>query len=218
MKIIFRITGVIILCLSVTINGLAQKKQDNLARERIFNFVSDSNELNNYSTFGFNASFSGNFVDIPIDLRSELSRSFSQYEFYIAKMSVLIDPPIREYDLILFFDTKEDKVKGFIWGYFWTLPSSDSLSSLFITSLPSEKRQVLNQVISLAKLISFVNGDTIGKVKIENRKVKVELLRGEGVLAILEAKTDKCFRFEQLILTDSRGKKMKTFTSKSTNN
>ena len=57
----------------------------------------------------------------------------------------------------------------------------------------------------------FTNNDKIGSAKIQNGKVKVEMIRGEGVFGILEVKIDKNFKFDRLTITEPNGEKLKHF-------
>jgi hypothetical protein len=64
-------------------------------------FLETAEELRNYSKNGYTTTFTGEFRRIPEDLQVELNRNFPEYKFHIAKMSVQIDPPHTQYDLVV---------------------------------------------------------------------------------------------------------------------
>jgi len=187
-----------------------QEKQGE-ALKKITAFLNASEELRNYSANGFTSQFTGELRSIPDELQSELSQNFPEHKFYIAKMQVLIDPPVLNYDLIVITNSSTAEVEGFVWGNYWTLRPSKSFQLLLKGHQAKSKDDAVTQVKTFAKLIGFVNNDKIGDAKIQNGKVKVELIRGKGVFSILEVEMNKCLQFDRLTITEPDGKKLKYF-------
>jgi hypothetical protein len=73
------------------------------------------------------------------------------------------------------------------------------------------KDDAVTQVKTFAKLIVFANNDKIGNAKIEQGKVKVELMRGEGFSGILEVKLEKNLQFDRLTITEPNGMRLRYF-------
>jgi hypothetical protein len=145
------------------------------------------------------------------ELQSELGQHFPQYKFYIARMTVLIDIPSVKYDLILFANAVSGGIKGFIWGHYRTLRPSKSFRLLLKGHQAKSKDDAVTQVKTFAKLIVFANNDKIGNAKIEQGKVKVELMRGEGFSGILEVKLEKNLQFDRLTITEPNGMRLRYF-------
>jgi hypothetical protein len=124
---------------------------------------------------------------------------------------VYLDPPAKEYELILIADADTAEVTAFVWGSYWTLPPSISFARILKGHQARSKEDALNQLKSLAKLIAHTNNDEVGKAISKNEKLKVELLRGEGVFRILEVKIDKHLRLGRLSITGPDGKKPRFF-------
>lgn len=196
---------------SNTSNGQIQKKQPDKIKANVINFLTASEELTNYSLNGFTTKFTENFISIPSEIKTELDKYFPAYKFYIAKMLVSIDIPARNYNLILITNSKSTEVESFIWGKYWVIRPSKSLSQIFKTLQAKSKEDAIAQVRSFAKLIAFTNNDKIGAAKIQNGKVKVELIRGEGVFSIVEVEINKNLRFGNLVITDPNGRKLRYF-------
>lgn len=187
-----------------------QGKQDEDIR-RISSYLAKSEELTNYAENTFTSQFTGKVRPIPDELKSELAAYFPEYRFYIAVMSVTIDPPARKYDLILVTDAGNTQMKGFIWGNYWTLRPSKSFPLLLKGNKASSKADAIAKIKTLAKLLTYVSNDKIGDSKIHGGKIKVELIRGEGVLGILEVGIRSDLTYEQMTITDSNGKRLKHF-------
>jgi|GEM_PF-2982230 len=188
----------------------AQERQDETLK-KITAFLNGSEELRNYSDNGFTSQFTGELLSIPDELQSELSQNFPEYKFYIAKMTVLIDVPSKKYDLILIANTVSGEIEGFIWGNYWTLRPSKSFQLLLRGHQAKSNDDAITQVKTFAKLLSFASNGKIGDAKIQNGKVKVELIRGEGVFGILEVEMNKCLQFDRLTITEPNGEKLKYF-------
>lgn len=214
MKIKTQIISFGLLCaIALLTNALllpAQKKQDE-TRDKVVAFLNNNQELRNYSDNGFTSKFTGEYRSIPDELQSELNQNFPEYKFYIAKMNVLIDAPSKTYDLILIADAVNAEVKGFIWGNYWTLRSSKSFEKVLKGYQAKSEDEAVSQVKTLAKLIAFTNNDKIGDARIQNEKVKVELMRGGSVFGILEVKINKNLQFDRLVITEPNGKKLRYF-------
>lgn len=189
---------------------LRQGKQDEDLK-RIASYLTKSEELTNYAENAFTSEFTGKLRPIPDELKSELAAYFPEHRFYIAEMSVMIDPPASKYDLILITDTGNTQMKGFIWGNYWTLRPSKSFPLLLRGYKAASEAEAIAKIKTFAKLITYVNNDKIGDSKIRGKKIKVELIRGEGVLGILEVEMRNHLIYEQMTITDSRGKKLKHF-------
>lgn len=179
--------------------------------KKITAFLNGGEELRNYSDNGFTSQFTGELRSMPDEIQSELNQNFPEYKFYIAKMTVLIDAPAKKYDLILIANTASGEIEGFIWGNDWTLRPSKSFQLLLKGHQAKSDDDAIAKVKTFAKLISFANNDKIGDAKIQNGKVKVELIRGEGVFSILEVEINKCLQFDRLTITEPNGEKLKHF-------
>lgn len=188
----------------------AQEKQDE-ALKKIAAFLNRHEELRNYSKSGYTSSFSGELRSINDGLQIELFSAFPERKFYIAKMNVLIDPPYKNYDLILITNAITAEVESFVWGNYWVIRPSNTFEKILKGHQAKSKDDAVNQVKTLAKLIVFANNDKIGDGKIQNGKVKIELIRGDGVFAILEVEVNKCFQFDRLTITEPNGDKLKFF-------
>ena len=214
MKINTQIMRLVLLCVVALITNAmsvsAQEKQDE-ALKKITAFLNASEELRNYSDNGFTSQFTGETRLIPDELQAELTQNFPEYKFYIAKMTVLIDAPSKKYDLILVANAISGEVEGFIWGNYWTLRPSKSFEKVLKGHQTKSEDEAVSQVKTFAKLIAFTNSDKIGNARIQNRKVKVELRRGEGVFGVLEVKINKNLQFDCLIITEPNGKKLRYF-------
>jgi hypothetical protein len=181
--------------------------QDSVRDAKLVAFLNTNPELRK----SFTSRFTGEFRSIPKDVRADLEQAFPAYSFHIAKMEVYLDPPAKEYDLILIADAETAEVAAFVWGSYWTLPPSISFDQILKGHQAKSKEDALNQVKSLAKLIADTNHDEVGKVISEKGKLKVELLRGNGVFRILEVKIDKHLRLGRLTITGPDGKKPRYF-------
>lgn len=190
-----------------------QDKQDK-SLNKIIEFLNSSEELANYSD-SRSVEFTGEFRSLPDEIQSELNQNFPEFNFYIAKVIVLIDWPPAKYNLILIANAVSGEVKGFVWANYWMLSPSKSFQSL-LEGLPAKsKDDAIAKMKTFAKLLVFANddkkGDAIGNVKNKNRKIKVELIRGEGVLGIVEVEIDKCLRFGRLRITERDGRYFRYF-------
>jgi hypothetical protein len=214
MKINTQIMRLILLCaIAMVANATlvsAQERQDE-ALKKVIAFLNGSEELRNYSDNGFTSQFTGELLSIPDELQSELSQNFPEYKFYIAKMTVLIDAPSKKYDLVLIANTISGEIEGFVWGNYWTLRPSKSFQLLLKGHQAKSNDDAITQVKTFAKLLGFASNGKIGDSKIQNGKVKVELIRGEGVFGILEVEINKCLLFDRLTITEPNGKKLKYF-------
>lgn len=189
----------------------AQKKQDEPAKDKIAAFLNDCEELRDFSKYGFTSSFSGEFNRIPDDVQTDLAQNFPGYKFYIVKMNVLIDPPIKKYDLILITDINTTEIKGFVWVDYWMLPPSKSFETIFKGHQAGSTQHAVNQIKAFAKLIVSANNDKIGDAKVQKGKVRVQLLRGEGVSGILEVQINEFLQFDNLTIIAPDGKKLRRF-------
>lgn len=208
MRLIF-LCAVALVVASVTLIS-AQEKHDE-ALKKITAFLNSSEELRNYSRNGYTSTFTGELRSIPDELQTELASAFPERKFYIAKMNVLIDPPKRSHDLILVTNSITNEVEGFVWTDYWFIHPSDSFERILKGHQAKSKEDAVNHVKTFAKLIVFANNDNLGDARIQNGKVKVELIRGESIFSILEVEMNKCFEFGRLTITEPNGKKLKYF-------
>ncbi len=216
MKVIFgkveKILLLLILIFVISNETQAQKKQADEFEGNVKDYLNTSEELTNYSLNGFTSEFTGKFISILRELEDELVESFPNYKFSIAKMLVSIDIPARNYDLILVVDAKSKEIKGHIWAEYALIHPSKSFKNILKGHQVKSKDEAIKKVNSLAKLIAFAsNNDKIGNAKVQNGKVKVELIRGEGVFGILEVEINKCLQFDRLTITEPNGKKLRHF-------
>lgn len=213
MKIVNQIGSFALLCAIAMANVtfvLAQEKEDEVIN-KITTFLNTSEELRNYAKNGYTSIFSGNFREIPDELQMELNANFPEHRFYIAKMKVLIDPPYSNYDLILVTDADTAEVEGFIWGNYWMIRPSESFEKILKGHQVKSEDEGISQVKTFAKLITFVNNDKVGDAKSQNGKVKVELIRGEGVFGVLEVEMNDCLQFNRITITEPNGEELKYF-------
>lgn len=217
-KITIRIIHLFLLCIiSLTLqlpSIFAQKTQDETAKKKIGNFLNNYKEFQNYSVTGFTATFTGEFQQLPNDIQFDLNRNFPRYRFNVAKMSVLIDAPLKFYNLILITDKNSAEIKGFVWANYRMLHPSDSFPFILQGHSAKSKENAVEQIKSIAGLIAFAGNENIGKAKIKDGKVTVELIRAEGISATLRAKIDKHLQFRHLVITEPDGKEVKYFVSK----
>lgn len=197
------------LLLSASSSLIAQDQDKDLAR--LTNQLAEIEELRNYSENGFTSNFTGELRTIPSELKSELNQELPGYRFWIAKMSVLIDPPSKMYDLVIITDTNSGEIRGFVWADYWVLRPSKSFSELLGGSHVKSNEAAIRKVTALGRLIAFANNSRIGDSKFENRRAKVELIRGDGVFAILEAKLSRSFQVNRLTITQRDGSKLRHF-------
>ncbi|HEX3251927.1 MAG TPA: hypothetical protein VHS05_21000 [Pyrinomonadaceae bacterium] len=195
------------LVIPATMMSAVTEYADAVEGEKLVAFLNSSSELRK----SFNCRFTGEFLPIPRRLQADLRQAFPAYRFYIAKMEVYIDPPPKEYDLIVLADAKTEEIAAYVWGSYWTLPPSASFEHILQGQQAKSKEEALNQVKLLAELIVHTNNDKVGKAITEKRKLKVELLRGDGVFRILEIKIDKELRLGRLSITGIDGKKPRYF-------
>lgn len=184
---------------------------DEIELSKIKTLLDNSEELRVQKDKGYRTEFSGKLKTIPGELRSELDQNFPEYKFYIAQINVLIDIPEMKYDLILITDKTTSQMKGFVWGNYWTIPPSKYLQKVFDAHRAKSKEDAIKQAQSLAKLIVFTNNDKIGETKFKNRKIKVEMIRGEGVQGVLNVSIDKNFRFQKLTISGPNGRSLRYF-------
>jgi len=181
--------------------------QDAPEEAKVVAFLNSNLELRK----SFTCRFKGEFRPIPQNLEADLRQAFPMYRFYVAKMEVYLDPPAKEYDLIVLADAKTEEIAAYIWASYWTLPPSVSFERIFQGHQARSKEDALNQLKVLAQLIAHTNNDKVGKGIKEKRRLKVELLRGDGVFRILEVKIDKTLRLGHLSITRIDGKKPRYF-------
>ena len=147
------------------------------------------------------------FKSIPETLREKLTQTFAPYAFYVARMNVFLDLPVKEYDLILITDANSGTVQAYIWASYFTFPPSASLERILKGRQAKSKTDAVNQLRVLAELIAQQNKDEVGKSVIQKSTVLVELLRGDGVFRILKAEIDKAGRFGRLSIVGADGRK-----------
>jgi len=208
---------VTILLFGITLSSnsivISQPQKSEGASAKLKTFLETSEELRNYARNGYTSNFTGDFRPIPINLQGALSEDLPEFKFHVAKMSVLIDPPQKTYDLILITSANTGEVRAFVWGNFWMMPPSGSFGLLLKGYQAKSKDFALDKVKSLAKLIAYAANVEVGNAKAGHGKLKVELLRGEGVFGFLELKIDKHFRLGRLSITAPNGKTPRYFVS-----
>lgn len=189
------------------LNSAPNDHQEAAEQKKVVAFLNSNLELRK----SFTSRFKGEFRPIPQNLAADLRQAFPMYRFYVAKMDVYLDPPAKEYDLIVLADAKTEEIAAYIWGTYWTLPPSTSFERILEGHQARSKEDALNQLKVLAQLIAYTNNDKVGKGISERGRLKVELLRGDGVFRILEVKTDKTLRLGRLSITGIDGKKPRYF-------
>ena len=197
----------IALVMSTSLKSATNEHQDAAGDEKVVAFLNANLELRK----SFTCRFKGEFRPIPRNLQADLRQAFPMYRCYVAKMEVYLDPPAKEYDLIVLADAKTEEIAAYIWGSYWTLPPSASFERVLQGHQARSKEDALNQLKVLAQLIAHTSNDEVGKGISERGRLKVELLRGEGVFRLLEVKIDKNLRLGRLSITGVDGKKPRYF-------
>lgn len=197
----------IALVTSTSLKSAPTEHQDAAKDEKVVAFLNSNLELRK----SFSCRFKGEFRPLPRNLEADLRQTFPMYRFYVAKMEVYLDPPAKEYDLIVLANAKTEEVAAYIWGAYWTLPPSASFERILQGHQARSKDDALKQLKILAQLIAHTNNDEVGKAISERGRLKVELLRGEGVFRILEVKIDKTLRLGRLSIRGVDGKKPRYF-------
>lgn len=212
MRIVIRVFLLVLLSaialVAQTSSVTSNTQQDEAQRKKLVEYL-ESQELKIQKSF--TCSFTGEFLSIPEDLQGQLAQAFPEYRFHIAKMVVFIDLPPKKYDLILITNTATEEVEGFVWGNYWTLPPSVSFEGILKGHQAKSKEEAISKIKTLVMLLVHTSNDTVGNAKIHRGKVKVELIRGDGVFRILEVKIDKRLRFGRLAVTGPDGKRMRYF-------
>jgi hypothetical protein len=181
---------------------------------KVRTFLETSDELRNYERNGFTSSFTGELRPIPENIQFQLKKNLPDYQFHIAKMSVLIDPPQKKYDLILITSANTGEVKSYLWGQYWMIPAATSFDQLLAGRRAKSKEDAINKVTSLAKLIAYAATAEVGEAKVKQGKLNVELLRGKEVFSILELKLDKQFKLGRLSIKGPNGKDLRHFVKR----
>ena len=194
------------IALSTQASVMSSHRED-LQEGEVIAFLKTNSELQK----SFTSRFKGEFRQMPDDLRTELKKALPEFRFYIAKMEVYLDPPAKEYDLILIADANTAQVASFVWGHYWTLPPSTSFERILKGHQARSKDDALNHVRALARLITYTSNDQVGKATARNGKIKIELVRGDGVFRVLTVQVDKRLRFGRLSITASNGKTPRYF-------
>ena len=197
----------IVLVRPISLISATNERQDAAEDEKVVAFLNSNLELRK----SFTCRFKGEFRTLPQQLEADLRHAFPMYRFYVAKMEVSLDPHAKEYDLILLADAKTREIAAYVWGSYWTFPPSASFEHILQGHQARSKDDALNQLKTLAQLIAHTNHDEVGKGISERGRLKVELLRGEGVFRILEVKIDKTLRLGRLYITGVDGKKPRYF-------
>lgn len=179
---------------------------------KVKTFLETSDELRNYSRYGYTSSFTGELRPVPEDLQIELNRELPEFKFHIANMTVLIDPPQTTYDLILITDADTGEVKSFLWGAYWMIRPARSFSQLLMGQHAKSKEEALNKVKSLAKLIGYTaKAIEVGKARAVAGKLQVQLLKDREVVSIVEVKIDEHLNLGRLSIKRADGKEMRYF-------
>jgi hypothetical protein len=189
----------------------SQPQKSEATPTKLKTFLETGEELRNYPKNGYTSTFTGEFRRIPEDLQVELNRDFPEYKFHIAKMSVLIDPPHTQYDLIVITSDDTDEVQAFVWGHYWMIPPSRSFDQLLKGHQAKAKEDALNKLKSLAKLIAYTASAEVGQATAKHGKLSVELLRGKEVFGFLELTINKHLRLGRLSISGPDGKRLRYF-------
>jgi hypothetical protein len=189
----------------------SQPQKSEATPTKLRTFLETGEELRNYSRKGYTSNFTGELRPIPENVEIALNKDLPEYKFHIAKMSVLIDPPQKSYDLILITSANSGEVQSFLWGQYWMMPPSSSFGQLLTGHQAKSTEDALNKVKSLAKLIAYTASAEVGQATAKHGKLNVELLRGKEVFGILELKIDKRLRLGRLAITGPNGKRLRYF-------
>jgi tetratricopeptide (TPR) repeat protein len=177
-------------------------------RDRIVHYLNTSEELRK----SFYCRFTGQLRPVSNELQTELQRVLPQYEFHVAKMEVLRDPPANTYDLKVITDAVTGTVLGHVWDTHWTLQPSASFENLLNGRQAKTREDAVNTVKALAKLIAYSSKSEIGAVKVESGRIKVELISDKAVIHVLEVKINERLEFERLAIAVAKGKAVRSFT------
>lgn len=148
--------------------------------------------------------FKGNFVALPVQLQSNLLSGFPMHRFSIAEMLWCGHPPCSSRQLVVITDAQSGAVVGFMrdltWGY-----ASKSFKHIFNNYQAKDRKEIEDKLGALVKLIASTHeAGNIGRSRIQKNAVSVELLWGDSVWRIIEAKFDKKLRIKRMSIIDGR--------------
>lgn len=113
------------------------------------------------------ATFTGEIIPIPGDLRKLLEQDFYLHNFTIVKMKISLDISARYEELLIITDAKSGKVVSYLWQYGLSAPP-ESFSKLLI-AYPNEtwrlntywpEMSVLAKIYTLGKAVLYLARDT----------------------------------------------------------
>jgi hypothetical protein len=148
--------------------------------------------------------FTGQFIALPEQLRKDLLVNFPKHRFLLAEMRGCGHLPCRNSPLIVITDDRTREVVGFIrdltWGY-----ASKSFKYMFNNYQAKDKEEIKTKLEGLVKLIALTHeAGSVGESEIKKNSVSVELLWGDGVWRIIEAKFDGKLRIRRMSMIDGR--------------
>jgi hypothetical protein len=177
----------------------------------VVEFLERDGELRDYAASGYTSTFTGQFRPIPESIRHRLGKVFSRHTFAVAKMKVIVDLPPKNYDLIVIAD-KAGTVVGFVWADYSVLRPSKSFPTVF-KALGAEPGSGAKELLSaFADLLAFAADERVGGMKAKNGRISIELMRGDGVSALLQATMTDKDQIRKIAITSSDGRALRYFT------
>lgn len=114
---------------------------------------------------GISVEFTGGFIELPTELKSDLSVNFPNNQFIIAKMTKFNTSPYPE-TLLLVADTKSGNIISYAWDLAFDGVSDSFRNTLNFYNAKSEN-DALGKVKVLSNLLTFLGEGKIGKATIK---------------------------------------------------
>ena len=190
----------------------SDKGQSEKIKKKVIEYLNNNKELQER----YFCRFDGGFRSFPIDLESELKKYFPTLKFIIARVKISPDLPPSKQSITLIIDSDTNKVIAHIWGAYWALRASSTFKDILLRQKVASEEEAVKAVKSLAELFIYgveppiLLNDSVGKAYIQDKTVKVELVRGESAF-LLQVKLDKKIRFGKLYVTFPNGQKLPNF-------
>lgn len=189
------LTAIICFC-SITICG-----QEDTRFRKISEFLKTNWEVRTETN---ELQFTGDYVALPEQLQNDLLSSFPKHRFSMAEMLSCGHLPCSPHKLIVITDAQSGEVVGFVrqltWGH-----ASKSFKYIFNAYQAKDRKEIEGKLGALVKLIALTHrAGNVGKSRIQKDTISVELLWGEGVWRIIEAKFDGRLRIKRVSLIDGR--------------
>lgn len=174
-----------------------ERNQEDAQHAKVVSFLNTDPELRKYYDFRF----TGTFPSIPEELQKELTQSFPQYKFLLARMESTLHVTAVPLDLVIITNAETGSVVGYVWDFSWAL-ASVSFERLLIGQQAESKNEALNRINALAKLIVYTDQGCVRNLTVRNQSITVELMRNGSTepFRILRVEVDNHFKFGRMTL------------------